>query len=345
MSTSTVKSIAIFLLGLQTIVFSGCKKEGKDEQIVEPVFELKIPEGFPQPEIPEDNQLTSARVALGKMLFFDPILSQDSTISCGSCHNPAYSFSDNAALSVGVNGQKGTRNAMPLVNLAWSSAFMWDGGIPSLELQVLAPLTNHVEMNLPISEAIERLKKHPVYPALFKKAYNREPDDYSLFRAIAAYERTLISGNSRYDQYFYQGKKDALTESEINGMNLFFSDRLHCSSCHSGVNFTNGTFQNTGLYVEYADPGRNLITGMESDKGKFKVPTLRNIELTAPYMHDGSIATLEDVIKHYLSGGKYNRNKSPHVHFHFVGLTDQEIQDVVNFLKTLTDTSFVNATN
>jgi cytochrome c peroxidase len=344
MSTSTVKSIIVFFLFLQTILlFSGCKKEAREEDPVEPAFELKIPAGFPQPHIPEDNQLTAERVTLGKMLFFDPILSSDSTISCSSCHNPAIAFSDNAALSMGVNGQMGARNSMPLINLAWSDAFMWDGGIPSLELQVLAPLTNHVELNLTISEAIDRLKKHPVYPSLFKKAYNREPDDYSLFRAIAAYERTLISGNSRYDQYFYQGK-DVLSESEINGMNLFFSDRLHCSSCHSGINFTNGTFQNTGLYAVYADPGRNLITGNESDKGKFKVPTLRNIELTAPYMHDGSIATLEDVLKHYLSGGKFNRNKSAHVHFHEEGLTDQEMKDVINFLKTLTDTSFVNAT-
>ncbi|MBO9699137.1 MAG: c-type cytochrome [Sporocytophaga sp.] len=342
MSTSVLKSFAGFALFLFIVSISGCKKEGKKENSIEPAYELIIPEGFPQPEIPTDNQLTRERIALGKMLFFDPILSADSSISCGSCHNPAIAFSDMSSLSMGVDGQMGTRNTMPLMNLAWFNSFMWDGGIPSLELQVLAPVTNHLEMNLPLEEAISRLKKHPVYPSLFKKAYDRDPDDFSLFRAIAAYERTLISGNSKYDQYFYQ-KKEIFSESEINGMNLFFSDRLHCASCHSGINFTNGSFQNTGLYVVYPDQGRYLITGDESDKGKFKVPTLRNVELTAPYMHDGSIATLEEVLEHYLRGGKFNTNKSPHVHYHEESLNDQEKKDVINFLKTLTDTSFVNA--
>jgi cytochrome c peroxidase len=306
-------------------------------------YDMKIPAGFPRPLIPEDNKLTKERVQLGKMLFFDPILSSDQKISCSSCHAPANSFSDSRQFSLGVNDSAGDRNSMPLVNLAWSNSFMWDGGVPSLELQIMNPLTNHKEMNMEIPAALERLSAHPVYPKLFKKAYGLKPDAASLFKAIASFERTLISSGSKYDRFYYGKDRSVYNESEYRGYLLFNSEKAHCASCHSGFNFTNNTFQNNGLYKEYKDQGRYRITFDESDKGKFKVPTLRNVALTRPYMHDGSLNTLEEVLDHYNNGGKDHPNQSMHVHRHpDERLSDEEKKDIINFLGTLTDESFIN---
>ncbi len=310
-------------------------------------YELKIPAGFPKPGIPYNNRLTVERVKLGKMLFFDKILSSDKSISCASCHIPANSFSDTVQFSRGVHDSLGVRNTMPLINLAWSRSFFWDGGVPSLELQVLKPLTSHNEMNLSLPEAVERLKKNAAYRNLFMEAYGSPPDAGTLFKALASYERTLVSGNSKFDRYFYQKDSSAFNASERRGYRIFFDDeyKMHCAACHSGVNFTNDSYQNNGLYMEYQDQGRYLITAQESDKGKFKVPTLRNIALTAPYMHDGSMKTLYEVVEHYNLGNKEkpHPNKSPHVHVHggsFL-LTETEKTDLVNFLKTLTDEEFI----
>jgi cytochrome c peroxidase len=318
----------------------GCKKPNPDDLPLIEDYHLNIPKGFPMPKIPEDNLLTKDRVALGKMLFHDKLLSKDKTISCASCHSQSHAFSDNKAFSIGVDGQLSERNSMPIMNLAWSPSFFWDGGVPTLELQVFAPLTNPKEMNISIAEVVQRLKDHPEYPGLFRKAYNREPDDFSLFRAIASYERTLISGNSKFDQYYYQGNTSAMNASELRGMDLFFGDSTHCSSCHNGFNFTNNTFQNNGIYEVYQDWGRYNVTNDFYDIGKFRVPSLRNIALTAPYMHDGSFETLEEVIEHYQNGGKKNSNQSSHVHQLY--LTEQEKTDLVNFLKALTDETFIN---
>ncbi len=323
---------------LVTFSVVSCKK--KDKELPQNNnYALALPSGFPMPNIPEDNKLTLERIDLGKKLFFDKLLSKDQTISCGSCHAQEIAFSDRSAFSLGVNDSISSRNSMPLINLAWSKSFFWDGGVPTLELQVIAPIENHKEMNLSLSEAIARLSSHPEYPALFKKTYDRAPDVFSLVRAISCYERTLISGNSKFDQYYYQGNTTALTTSELKGMNLFFSDSTHCASCHNGINFTNGTFQNNGIYESYQDPGRYKITYDNADFGKFKVPTLRNIALTGPYMHDGSKSTLEEVLEHYLSGGKNNTNKSAHVHQ--LHLSNEEKADLLNFLKALTDESFI----
>lgn len=306
-------------------------------------YPFVIPYGFPEPIIPEDNKLTVERVKLGKMLFYDKNLSSDRSVSCASCHAPSKAFSDNTAFSLGVEKKAGERNSMPLINLAWSNSFFWDGGVPTLEMQVLKPLTNHLEMNMKLPEVMKRLAENKEYKVLFKKAYGVNPDEASLFKAIACFERTLISGSSKFDKYFYQ-KRDVFNESELRGYKLFFDNngKVHCASCHSGVNFTNNSFQNNGLYLDYQDQGRYKITGREADKGKFKVPTLRNIALTAPYMHDGSLLTLEEVIDHYNTGGKYHPNKSPHVHIHRgLELTKTDKEDLINFLKTLTDEEFI----
>jgi cytochrome c peroxidase len=308
-------------------------------------YPLILTSGFPVPEIPADNQLTEARVLLGKHLFYDKILSADKTIACASCHDPARSFSDNNEKSKGINEQLGDRNAMPLVNLAWGRSFLWDGGAPTLELQVLSPLTNHKEMNITIEEAVRRLQQHADYPALFMKAYGQLPDAATLCKAIASFERSLVSCRSRFDKYYYLHDTSALNESEKRGYTLFFNDnyKMHCASCHSGANFTNESYQNNGLYSEYPDQGRYRITGRAEDKGKFKVPGLRNVGLTAPYMHDGSLKTLREVVEHYSTGGQIHPNKSSHVHVHpSLQLTEQEKNDLVNFLGALTDEEFIN---
>lgn len=314
---------------------SGCRK---DEVI--PSYVLDIPTGFPEMEIPADNELTRERVELGKKLFFDKMLSSDYSVSCASCHLPEYGFSDPEQFSRGVGNATGFRNSVSLANVGYNTLFFRDGGSLSLELQIEAPLTSAEEMNMTYQEIMERLNNDATYPDLFMKAYNREPDPFSITRAIAAYERTLISGNSRYDKYFYQGNENALTESEKRGMELFNSSKTNCSQCHGGFNFTSFGFENNGLYEFYADSGRARITTLSTDAGKFKVPTLRNIAVTAPYMHDGSISTLEEVIAHYESGGKTHENKSQFI----TGfqLSSQEKTDLINFLNSLTDYDFIS---
>jgi cytochrome c peroxidase len=335
-----MKKALLFLIATVGIIsISGCSRDQSLQVPEMTAYTLDIPPGFPQPEIPGDNQLTENRVKLGKMLFFDKTLSLDSTISCGSCHFQEFAFADPRRLSLGVNDSLSIRNSMPLFNLAYAQSLFWDGGVPTLELQVLAPIEDHREMNLGLQEAVKRIQANPKYVEWFQKAYNREPDLYGLVRAIAAFERTMISGNSRYDQYAFQGKKSALNEAELRGMTVFFGETAECFHCHTGFNFTDQSFQNNGLYAEYPDQGRGRITSRTSDIGRFKVPSLRNIEKTAPYMHDGSFNTLEDVINHYMSGGKNHPNQSPLIRP--FTLSPQEKSDLIAFLKSLTDDSFL----
>ena len=336
-----IEHIAIVL---SFFIFSCAKDEQESSGSFSDAYFLQIPNGFPVPITPENNQLTKSRVELGRKLFFDPILSEDSTISCASCHLSEKGFTDGHSLSIGVHGRLTERNSPTLANIGYHNSFFWDGGNHSLEIQVVGPVENFNEMNLPFSEAVNRLKNHPEYPQLFKLAYNlNEPNPFGITRAIASFERTLISGNSRYDKYNYQNQLGALTSSELNGMNLFFSNDLKCAQCHSGFNFTNNLFENNGIYLNYVDSGRARITLNTNDAGKFKVPTLRNVELTAPYMHDGSFSTLEDVIDHYSSGGKGHRNQSNLVAG--FSITATEKNDLINFLKSLTDHEFINNPN
>lgn len=328
--------LSILQLGL---LLGSCSKDDFLQAPETTPYSLKLPAGFPMPEIPDDNALTENRVNLGRMLFFDKTLSKDSSISCGSCHFAANAFTDPKRFSLGVGDSVGTRNAMPLFNVAYHRSFFWDGGVPTLELQALAPIENHLEMNLSLLEAEARIKQNPTYKEAFKKAYNRDPDLYGLVRAIASFERTLISGNSRYDQYTFQNNKSALTEPEIRGMNIFFGEKAECFHCHTGFIFTDQTFQNNGIYAEYADPGRARITSRNLDVGKFKVPSLRNLSFTGPYMHDGSMNTLEEVLQHYMSGGKNHPNQSPMIRP--FTLSEQEQKDLIAFLKTLDDEDFV----
>lgn len=299
---------------------------------------LIIPEGFPDVEFPEDNAFTDKRWELGKRLFFDPILSIDSSISCGSCHKPSLAFSDDEALSPGVFNRPGVRNSPTLANVAYHPYFLKEGGVPTLEMQVLVPIQEHNEFNHNIIAIAEQLNWQQSYVQQSQEAYGRKPDAFVITRAIATFQRTMLSGNSRYDQYV-NGNSSALSATEKRGMDLFFSNKTNCTDCHGGFDFTNYSFQNNGLYEVYDDIGRMLLTNDSAEFGRFKTPTLRNIEFTGPYMHDGSMASLEQIVEHYNSGGADFPNKSSEIVP--LNLTTQEKADLVAFLKSLSDLSFM----
>lgn len=307
---------------------------------MEPAPLLVVPPGFPTPAFPDGNELTPARWALGKKLFYDPVMSSDSTLSCVSCHHAAQAFSDTVAFSPGVAGRPGTRNAPTLANIGYHPYFTREGGVPTLEMQILVPIQEHNEFDFNILLIAERLLRDTAYIRMSQEAYGRNPDAFVITRSIACFERTLVSGQSRYDQYFFQGKNETLTAAEKRGMDLFFSEKTDCSQCHTGFNFTNYAFENNGLYTDYPDPGRFRLTELESDRARFKVPTLRNAALTAPYMHDGSLPTLEAVVEHYNTGGQSHPNKSTLVRP--LALTAAEKADLLAFLRSLTDEAFVN---
>ena len=305
-------------------------------ELMEPL--LDIPLGFPAPEFPEENQFTSERWQLGKRLFYDPILSLDYSISCASCHKPELGFSDDRVLSMGIEERVGSRNAPTLANVAYHPYYTREGGVPTLEMQILVPVQEHAEFDFNILLIADRLKADSSYVQLSHLAYERDPDAFVITRAIACFERTLLSGQSRYDKFIH-GDQTVLSSKEKIGLDLFFSDRLSCFTCHSGFNFTNYGFENNGLYAEYPDPGRFRLTNNEADRALFKVPTLRNVEVTAPYMHDGSIQTLEEVVNHYNEGGANHPHKSSLIRP--LQLLQNEKDALVAFLKSLTDDHFI----
>lgn len=300
---------------------------------------METPKGFPAVEEPEGNGFTIARWELGKRLFFDPVMSVDSTVSCASCHQPELAFSDDVAFSPGVSQRPGVRNSPSLANVAYHPYFTREGGVPTLEMQVLVPIQEHNEFDFDIVLLSERLSVDSVYVKMAMGAYGRSPDPFAITRSLACFERSLLSGDSPYDRYTQQNQSDAMSAAARRGMDLFFSEKTNCSECHSGFNFSNYAFENNGLYEQYQDVGRFRLTGDEADRALFKVPSLRNVGLTAPYMHDGSLQTLNAVVEHYQSGGKNNPQKSPLIRP--LGLTEPEMSDLVQFLESLTDETFV----
>lgn len=316
-----------------------CQKDKEAAPLYLPAL-MEIPKGFPEVIAPEGNEFTKARWDLGKRLFFDTALSLDSAISCASCHQPALAFSDEVAFSLGVEEQIGTRNSPSLANVAYHPYFTREGGVPTLEMQVLIPIQEHNEFGFNIVLIADRLKNDSTYIKMAQEAYDREVDAFVITRAIACFERSLLSGYSPYDQNQNNDKPSALSETAISGMNLFFSEQTNCAKCHSDFNFTNYAFENNGLYEEYPDDGRFRLTGEESDRALFKVPSLRNIALTAPYMHDGSLNTLEEVIEHYQSGGKHHPHKSNLIKP--LSLSETQKEELIEFLKSLTDETFIN---
>lgn len=333
--------IAAYIALILTLVW-GCRRTASEAPLpTGPTpYELSIPAGFSAPEIPDDNPLTYEAIALGKRLFYDPQLSGDHSVSCASCHQPERAFADSEPIAIGMGGALGVRNSPSLANVAYQKALFAEGGVPSLELQVLAPLIEEHEMNMDFDELIVRLEADEQYTLLFQRAFNTPPTLGGMAKALASFQRTLISGDSRFDKYFYRGDESVLSASEIRGMDLFFSESTGCSNCHSGFLFTDQGFQNIGLYSEYADPGRMRLTGDPADAGKFKVPSLRNIALTAPYMHNGTLNTLLEVVEHFNNGGAGHQNQNEWVQP--LNLNEQERLDLVSFLETLTDEKFVN---
>lgn len=269
---------------------------------------IQIPPHFPPLALEQAGYDFTASANLGKRLFFDPVLSRDSTVSCSSCHLPEKAFTGGSRLSIGVDGRSGFRNAPTLVNAAYSTSFFHDGGVPSLERQVLAPFDNHDEFDLPISEAIGKLKKHEGYNQAFKEVFGKEPSVFTLTKAIADFERTLIYANTPWDA-FILGDSAALNEEQLLGWQIF--QRASCNSCHAPPLFTDFSFQNNGLFTDYsADPGRSRVTLLPEDVGLFKVPSLRNLSLSGPYAHNGTIAVLDSIIESYNRGGSGHFNQS-----------------------------------
>ena len=329
----------LFMAGIVALGLIAC-----DDHVLVPDdpngFSVVIPQGFPDIPYPSDNAYTPERWALGRKLFYDKALSRDSTVSCASCHRPEFAFADYHAVSPGVDGRLGNRNVPSLANVAYHPYYLREGGLPTLEMQVFVPLQETHEMDFEIALAAARLAQDSAYRAMSESAYDRPMDPYVITRALAAFERTLISGDSRYDRYLAGTATTVISPAEKAGMDLFFSERTNCSACHGGYNFTTYAFANNGLYAEYADPGRFRLTNLESDRALFKIPSLRNVSITAPYMHDGSVATLREVIDHYDSGGQAHPNKSTLIRP--LHLTESEKDDLVAFLQMLIDPTFIH---
>lgn len=298
---------------------------------------LQVPLGLDNENlnIPADNPLTQEKAELGKLLYFDTRLSADNTVSCATCHNPKMGWTDNAPVSTGIKGQKGDVSAPTVINSTYMGLQFWDGRAANLEEQALGPLVNPVEMgNKNHDEVVAKIKAIPGYLPYFKKAFgDEEVNKVRIAQAIASFERTVLSGNSRFDRWSF-GDKTAMTEQEIRGRDLFFGKAL-CTRCHAGPNFSDSQFHNLGVGQNKPKPeeGRFAVTKAKEDMGAFKTPTIRDITKTAPYMHDGSEKTLEDVVEFYNKGGVKNPNLA--VQMEVLNLTVEEKADLVAFMKAL----------
>jgi cytochrome c peroxidase len=302
---------------------------------------LKYPVTFPKPLYNfEKNKLSPESFTLGRKLFYDPILSKDSSISCESCHQRSAAFAHiDHPLSHGINSRIGTRNVPALQNLIWKDEYMWDGGVNHLEVQPINPITNPDEMGESLENIIYKLKRNKEYVMLFKRAYRDSIiNSERILKALTQFTGLMISANSRYDRYI--SGKDTFSMQEKNGLDLF---RRKCASCHKEPLFTDNSYRNNDLQPDISlnDKGRAKISGIEKDDYKFKVPGLRNIELTFPYMHDGRFKKLKDVMNHYSESG--NKNLKADEKVKEIGtLSDKEKKDIIAFLLTLTDRDFLS---
>jgi cytochrome c peroxidase len=350
----------------------------------EPAYEWRLPPGFPRPLVPADNPMSSAKLELGRRLFYETRLSSTGYYACASCHRPNIAFTDGRSRAIGATGEPAKRGAMSLTNVAYNPAFTWgDARVHSLEAQMRVPLFNEhpVEMGLKGKEriAIEGLSGDADYPDLFTAAFPADAVPISMdhiIKAIATFERTLISGRSSFDRYVFDDDGAALSESAKRGMDLFFSKRIGCAQCHFGLNFSGpltyegheherAIYANTGLYDldgrgSYPSSDRGLmdVSRQAADMGKFRVPTLRNVSLTAPYMHDGSLLSLNDVLDHYARGGRrcrradcaaaahaaVSRKSRRDIRIRPFALSKAERSDLIAFLDSLTDLEFVEDT-
>lgn len=285
------------------------------------------PAGLPPVSHPKDNPSTPEKIALGKQLFFDGRLSADNKVSCATCHDPAKGFSNGDQFATGVEGQKGGRNSPTIINSAYAKLQFWDGRAKSLEDQAMGPVLNPIEMKMTAPDVLKKLNAIEGYKKQFQQVFGTDVTEDGMAKAIAAYERTVLSGDAPYDK-FKAGDKAALSEAAARGLKLF-TGKANCTACHTGASFTDNSFHNIG--IPGTDEGRTAINKSVGDKGAFKTPTLREIARTAPYMHDGSLKTLEEVVAHYNKGG------TPHPQLDEelfpLKLSDAEAADLVTFLK------------
>lgn len=362
-----VKRNFYIVILLAAMLFS-CKKEKPVDDICEQCdcetfnysgttpYDLGIPSFIPPMNIPTDNPVTQQGVELGRFLFWEKSLSVDGTVSCGSCHLPEFGFSDPDQFSTGVGGAMGTRQSMSLVNLGWASFFFWDGRASTLEEQVFHPILDPVEMNETVPSVLDKLRNNPLYPPMFQSAFGSDCiDSVRVSRAIAQFLRTMNSFNSRFDQVFYG--PEVWTVEEFNGFELFLLEGgdpadgqggqwgADCFHCHGGSStfFTDHQLHNNGLDSVFTDPGAFGVTGNPLDLGRFKTPSLRNVAITSPYMHDGRFQTLEEVIEHYNSGGVPSPTIDPFMKYTQGGLqlSEQSKANLIAFLEMLTDESFM----
>ena len=321
-----------------SILVSGCGEDNSRK--ADEAFVMTIPIGLDAggQYIPQNNPMTVRKIELGRRLFFDARLSLDGTVACATCHNPSLGFADGRAFAIGIYGQEFKRGTPTLINRLFSREQFWDGRSKDLEDQVRNPIENELEMGNTVENMVRTLNQVEEYRIRFRDVFGGEISMENVAMAIAAFERTLVSGNSFYDQY-KNGKTDALSESAKRGAALFESDRVNCIKCHLGPNFTDEKYHNngTGMDKEEPDWGRYEVTKNDSDRGAFKTPTLRDMSRTAPYMHNGSLRTLREVVEYYNKGGIPNRYLSPHMIP--LKLTNQEIEDLVNFMKSLSGTN------
>ena len=296
-------------------------------------YELKIPLGLKRMRIPRDNPLSKTKIELGKQLYFDGRLSRDNTVSCASCHDPNKGWSNGARFATGIRGQVGGRSAPTIINAGYSYFQFWDGRAQHVEGQALGPIQNPIEMDLTLDELVEKLNKIEGYRKQFRQVFGTDVTSAGIAKAIGAFERTVLSGNAPYDR-FKAGDQAALSPAAKRGRRVFFN-RAHCSACHSGGNFSDGGFHNLGVGINAKNPdlGRYNETKLLGDRGAFKTPTLRGVSRTAPYMHDGSIKTLRQVVEFYNKGGERNGNLDPLMQP--LKLSDRELGFLVEFLKAL----------
>ena len=293
--------------------------------------QFKVPLGLKPVPVPTDNPMTPEKVELGKQLYFDPRLSCDDTVSCASCHDPQKGWSNGTPFATGVRNQVGGRSAPTIINAAYSDLQFWDGRAHQLEGQALGPIQNPIEMDHKLEDCVVKLNKIKGYREQFQKVFGTDVTPENIAKAIAAFERTILSGNAPYDK-FKAGDQNALSAPAQRGMKLFFG-KGHCSACHTGANFSDASFHNVGVGMKAAKPdlGRYEVTKVLGDKGAFKTPTLREVARHAPYMHDGSLKSLEDVVDHYDKGGIASPQLDEEIFP--LKLTAQEKADLVTFMK------------
>lgn len=351
MHLSRFSFVSIFVLIIST---QSCKDDDPVECPSEPEvaipYDLEIPRGFPPMVIPVDNPMTVQGVELGRKLFYDKRLSGDNTQACATCHISEAAYSDSNRYSTGIDGSIGDRNAMAIINLGYGYSFFWDGRSVTLEEQALGPVTNPIEMNATWADVLIKLNADDYYRSKFKVAFGVDViDSLDVAKAIAQFERTMLSANSKFDKFLRQ--EENLTDSELRGREIFDTERGDCFHCHGTRLLTGFQHQNNGVQQTMIDLGVGGVNGNPNDIGKFKPPTLRNIELTGPYMHDGRFETLAEVIEFYNSGVNQNSpNVSPLMlktnrPGGTLNFTQQEKDDLLAYLLTFTDVEFTTNTD